>query len=274
MTIPQDAELAKKYGGYLSFETETAPYKVEHYGESENDDFDRLLKFHVHSQARVLDIGCGAGQITCEWAAHAGEIWGVDEVGDMVEAAAARAQQLGLNNAHFLHGEKRAPHILAALPDGFDVIYSRRGPNLDEKLAEKLKIGGIFLQLLVSEFDGYPLKEIFGRRAYSPFNFADEYALLAEYARFGMQPISVKTYWYEIFFRNIEHLETFLTNIPANLSDWRIEDLPYDPKRDRAALELYARYNSTSDGIRLLRHRRVIAVRKVEINYPIAAHLA
>ncbi len=268
MTTTHDESLAKKYGGYISFQTDTEPFKIEVYGESENDDFERLLRAHLQPPTRVMDLGCGAGQFTCEMASRVEELWAIDQEQDVIEAAVERAQTLGLSNVHFICGKKNDPHILAAIPERLDVIYARRGPNLDKDLSQKLKVGGVFLQLQLGEFDGYPLREIFGRRAYSPYHFHNDQDLMIQYSYMQMQPISIKSYFFDAFFKDIDHLEAFLINVPANLTDWRMAMLPYERERDRPALELYARYQATQDGIRLQRHRRVMAFRKIELRYP------
>jgi hypothetical protein len=53
----------------------------------------------------------------------------------------------------------------------------------------------------------------------------------------------------------------------ANLSNWRLPDKPYEAHRDWPALELYARYNTTSKGIRLLRQRKVFVLRRAPVTY-------
>jgi len=263
-----DDDLARKYGGFISFQTDADPISIEKYGESEDQDFERLLNVHIQPTSKVVDLGCGAGQFTCEVVGHAGQLWGIDQEQDVITAATERANTKGLSQAHFLCGDKNDPHILAEIPNDIDVIYSRRGPNLDEALAKKLKVGSVFLQLQVAEFDGYPLREIMGRREYSPYHFHNDHDLMVHYAYLHMQPISIKSYFFDVYFRNVDHLEKFLIEIPANLTDWRMAMLPYDPHRDRAALELYARYQTTKDGVRLQRHRRVMAFRKITLQYP------
>jgi len=268
MNSSHDGDLSKKYGGYISFSTDADPVHIERYGESEDQDFERLLRTHITSTSQVVDLGCGAGQFTCDVARYAGQVWGIDQEQDVIVAAAERAESGNLHNVRFLCGHTQTPQVLDALPADLDVIYSRRGPNLGETLAQRLKVGGVFLQLQVAEFDGYPLREIMGRRDYSPYHFNNEHDLMVHYARMQMQPISVKSIFFDAYFRDVDHLEAFLTAIPANLTDWRMEMLPYDRDRDRAALEHYARYQTTTAGVRLQRHRRVMAFRKGALEYP------
>ena len=47
--------------------------------------------------------------------------------------------------------------------------------------------------------------------------------------------------------------------------------IPYDETRDRQALELYIRYNTTPDGIRMINHRKVYLFRRmVVLQAPVA----
>lgn len=43
--------------------------------------------------------------------------------------------------------------------------------------------------------------------------------------------------------------------------------MPYEESRDRAALELYARYNTTPKGIRVVNVRKVYLFRRTKVQY-------
>ena len=63
-------------------------------------------------------------------------------------------------------------------------------------------------------------------------------------------------------------VEADLSKLPALLYDWHVGELrPYEAGRDRTALELYARYNTTPRGIRLLEHRMVLVFRRTVVSY-------
>jgi hypothetical protein len=50
--------------------------------------------------------------------------------------------------------------------------------------------------------------------------------------------------------------------------------MPYEEKRDRAALELYVRYNTTPKGVRLANHRKVYVFRRTVVHYaPVAPEI-
>jgi ubiquinone/menaquinone biosynthesis C-methylase UbiE len=71
---------------------------------------------------RVLDVACGPGVVTCEFAAAARSAVGLDLVDAMLDEARSRAAELGLANVEFAAGDA------GALPfaDGtFDVVVSR-----------------------------------------------------------------------------------------------------------------------------------------------------
>ena len=111
--------------------------------------------------------------------------------------------------------------------------------------------------------------EVFGRRYYAPYASTDQEVFLSSYAKLGLLPVSCKEYFYEEFFRDSEHLEAFLMQVSVMLSPWLLpQPLPhaaYDPLRDRAALDLYVRYNTTTKGIRVLRQRKIFVLRRAVI---------
>jgi SAM-dependent methyltransferase len=75
---------------------------------------------------RVLDIGCGAGQTTCDAARAAvdGQVLGVDLSARMLQVARARAASEGLRHAQFEQGDAQVhPFGQAA----YDVVLSRTG---------------------------------------------------------------------------------------------------------------------------------------------------
>ena len=159
---------------------------------------------------------------------------------------------------------------MRGLPDTtFDLVYSRRGPRFSESLLHTLKQETIFVQEVVSNFDGYPLGEIFGRRHSVPSSYADQEVLLSGYTKHGLVPVSSKEYFYEEFFRDGEHLAAFLTQVKPMLSPWLLPQPQFqeafDPLRDRAALDLYVSYNTTSRGIRVLRQRKIFVLRRAMV---------
>jgi SAM-dependent methyltransferase len=77
---------------------------------------------------RVLDIGCGNGESTCEAARAAvnGTALGIDLSAQMVRTAQERASREGVTNASFIQGDAQV-HPFAA--QGFDLAVSRFGAS-------------------------------------------------------------------------------------------------------------------------------------------------
>lgn len=268
MSNDLDQELAKIYGGYAGFQSDTGPAHTEYYGESPDGEIQRLLDVYAQPTSCVLDIGCGAGQTLCRMTPRVAEAWGIDQDPRLLAGARQRVQALRLGNVQLIEGNVADADAVAQLPDArFNIALSQRGPNINAALAAKLAPDAIFIQELVSSFDAYPLQELFGRRHYTPSSFVDQDVILSQYAELDLFPVSNKEYFYEAFFRDATHLEAYLKQITALLSNWRLPPKPYDAERDRAALELYARYNTTPRGIRLLRQRKIFVLRRAPVTY-------
>ena len=87
----------------------------------------RLLEASAPApSARVVDIGCGTGQTTCDVARSlaTGHALGLDISRPMVEAARIRATNLGIANATFEVGDAQT-HLFEA--ESADVMMSRVG---------------------------------------------------------------------------------------------------------------------------------------------------
>ena len=243
------------------------PALVECYGESPADEVARLLRLHARSDSRLLDIGCGAGQTLCWLAPLVEEAWGFDQDADLLASARRRVASNSLDNVTLVAGNVVEAGDVRQLPeDYFHLAFSQRGPNINAALLRTLREDAIFIQELVGQFNGNLLGEIFGRRPITACPVADLRGPLGQYAELNLFPVSVKEYFYEEFYRDADHLTTALGQ-GAMLSNWRLPRRPYDPARDRAALELYARYNTTPRGIRVLGHRYVFVLRRAGVHY-------
>ncbi|HET8630443.1 MAG TPA: class I SAM-dependent methyltransferase [Thermomicrobiales bacterium] len=267
MTDPSDEELAARYGLYASFDSPASPALVKYYGENPADEMARLLRLHGGPESNVLDIGCGAGQTLCWLAPLIGEVWGFEQDTALLASARRRVAAHGLDNVTLIEGTVAVPADVARLPEGhFDLAFSQRGPNLNAALLRALRPDAIFIQEFVGPLNGNHLGEIFGRRPITAGAAGDYRGLLGQYAELDLFPVSVKEYFFESFFRDAEHLALFLGR-GLTLSNWRLPRRPYDPDRDRAALDLYARYNTTPAGIRVLAQRYIFALRRARVHY-------
>lgn len=268
MPDKMDDLLAGRYGAYAGFRTEAGPAAVEYYGEDPANEIRRLLNVYVRPDSRVLDLGCGAGQTICALAPNVAEAWGIDLAADLLAGASERVQRQGLTNVTLVQGNTAVPEDVAQLPDDyFDIIFTERGPDMTHLLIGKLKRGGYFLQELVGNYNGFHLQEILGRRPYTVYAYGGGDSHLSRAAEINLLPVSVKDYFYEEFYRDLDHLEAYLMQVKAMLSNWRLEPRPFDRERDRPALERYVLYNTTAKGVRLLGHRRVFVWRHAPVHY-------
>lgn len=260
-----DRELANRYGSYASYATDVDPVLVETYGDGPADEVDRLLDIFAKPDSRVLDLGCGAGFTLCRLAPRVAAIWGFDEDADLLAAARERVTSQGLTNATLVLGNVAEPDDVEQLPDNtFDVVLSRRGPDVNAAAKKKLKPEAYIIQELYQNPLG--LLELLGRQSFLPQIGSNPHWLVESYSWLGFLPVSVKEYHYESFFRDAEHLIAHLSQKNA-LFSWPMPPMPYEEERDRQALELYVRYNTTPKGVRLINHRKVYLFRRTRVRY-------
>jgi SAM-dependent methyltransferase len=263
--VPLDFELCKRFGAYASYETPNDPVKVDFFGDSPSAEIDRLLGRFAQSQSVVLDLGCGAGYTLCALAPKVSQIWGLDLEADLLAAARQRIETRGLENATLVQGNVSDASIGDRFPrEAFDLVLSRRGPFLTPPLMDALKPDALFVVELAQDYLG--LKEIFGRTPFVPKSPGDPESAVTAQNGLGLVPVSAKTYWYEEWFRDADHLARYLS-AGASLSNWWLEPCPYDENRDRAALELYVRYNRTDLGVRLTGCRKVYVFRRAATQF-------
>jgi SAM-dependent methyltransferase len=252
-----DNELANRYGAYASFSTPHDPILVETFGDGPADEMDRLLDRFITSDTRVLELGCGAGQSLCRLAPKAADYWGVDLEEPLLNGARERMKQAGVS-ATLLLGDTTFPETVAQLPDAhFDFSFSRRGPFLTAPLMKKLTPDALFLVEMWQSVLG--INEILGQTSFLPSNhYGGSDGAVQHQAGLGMQPVSVRHFYFNQYFRDADHLEAFLgTAFYLHRG--------YERSQDRDALELYARYNTTPKGVRMMQHRKIYLFRRENV---------
>jgi SAM-dependent methyltransferase len=263
--LPVDREIATRLGAYASYITPNDPARTDFHGDSPALEMDRLLDAYAKPDLRVLDLGCGAGFTLCRLAPKVAEIWGVDLDRSLLEAARQRAEHRSLTNVTLIPGDTTDLAVVSQLPEAhFDLAFSRRGPFLTPALMKKLAPGAPFIIELAQNFLG--LKDLFGRTPFLPGSPGDPEWAITHHASLGFVPVSAKSYWYNEWFRDEDHLAAYLAQ-GAPLQNWWMDACPYDDKRDRPALQLYCRYNRTDEGIRLVGHRRIYVLTRQPTQY-------
>ena len=126
-------------------------------------------RLDVHASHKVLELGTGSGYQTAVLARLAGEVYSIERVKPLLDAAFERVLELGLRNVHFRHGDgtlgwpEQAPFdrilitagapelprdlLLSQLGDG-GVAVLPVGPESDQMLVEVRRRG---VQLATSD---------------------------------------------------------------------------------------------------------------------------
>jgi len=245
--VEGDASLADQYGAYASYPTDHDPILREHHGDAAWDEAGRIIERYAGPDSEVLDLGCGAGFHVCNLAPRVKRMWGFEQDIALLDVARSRVEKCKLANVTLIEGNNSEASDFAAFPDeSLDFAYSLRGPNMTPWLLTKLKPHAVFLQEMFRHYLG--LATIFGRSssAFLPHSPGNPEPLISNYAELGLLPVSVRTFYWEEYFRDADHLETYLC------TGDHLSGRAYDKERDRTPLELYARYNTTPKGIRLV----------------------
>ncbi len=262
--LPLDDELAPEYGAYGSYPTEHDPDLVETHGDAPWEEIGRLMDRLTGPDSVVLDLGCGAGFHICALAPAVGHVWGFEQDPRLIEAARRRVETCGLQNVALVEGSNSEAGDFGPIPDGsIDFGMSIRGPNVTLRLPAKLRDDALWLQEIYRQCLG--LHAIFGRSrsTFLPSLPGGPDPIVREYAGLALLPVSARTFYYEQYFRDSEHLRAWLG--VGGL-------LPSETERrlatDRAALELYCRYNDTPGGIRLVGTTKVFLFRRTDVPRP------
>jgi protein-L-isoaspartate(D-aspartate) O-methyltransferase len=112
----------------------------------------------LHGGERVLEVGTGSGYQTALLARLAGEVYSVERVKPLLDAAWERLMDLGLRNVHFRHGDGTL-----GWPDAapFDRILIAAGaPALPERLLREQLVDGGLAVLPVGPADQQMLVEV------------------------------------------------------------------------------------------------------------------
>ncbi len=116
---------AVQHGYYYPWES----IKSEGNGE---DAYLELVKQHLTPDSRVLEVGCGHGEVALELAPFCQQIIAYDRVAPYIEIARQNASAQGIQNVEYLcHDARDLVHDQITLPaadHSVDLIISRRGP--------------------------------------------------------------------------------------------------------------------------------------------------
>jgi len=129
---------------------------------AERHAFARLVHHAIPGDARIVEIGCGTGQM-CLYLARADRVVvGADLTRASLRLGAAAARRFGLDRVQFVETDLRQPGLKAG---SFDVVYSagvlHHTPNPREsfaRLAQLARPGGIIVLGVYNAFARIPLR--------------------------------------------------------------------------------------------------------------------
>lgn len=129
---------------------------------AERSEFARLLDAAIPTDARVLEIGCGTGQMSIYLARGDRVVIGADATRASLKLGAAAASRFGVAGVHFVETDLQRPGLCRG---AFDVIYTSgvlhhtRNPRRSfEAILPLLRPGGMIVVGLYNAFARVPLR--------------------------------------------------------------------------------------------------------------------
>ncbi len=95
---------------------------------------------HPYAQMRVLEVGTGCGYQAAVLASVVAEVWSVERIAELAEAAADRLTRLGYGNVHVKNGDGSLGWPEQAPYDG--ILVTAAAPTMPQALVDQLAGGG------------------------------------------------------------------------------------------------------------------------------------
>lgn len=235
--------LAKKNRGFKKFPSH------DEFPNNENPEvtFEKLVKKYGGKEKTGLDIGCGDGIKTIEFAPYYQKIFGIDNSKEMFKLAKTEHAR---DNIEYIFAEK---NNLPINSNSIDVAWSRRGPTLSNEI-RVLEPKSVYIQIKIAHRDLRELKQIFGRgQNIDKINYDDLQELIDLYKRNGFKIILAKRYKYLSFCSEKVFLD-FLQNTPVFVD--------FDLEKDKKFYQEYIKKFTTPKGIKLEREKMILVAER------------
>lgn len=211
------------------------------------DFFDYLKKFLIGNR-KVLDLGCGSGELTLRIAPMVSQIYGIDPYENYIATARKQQAEAKVKNAIFVVADGKK---LPFQNEFFDLIISSRGPlsaNADflGESSRVLKKGGLMIEETIGEKDKLELKQIFGRGQNYPVPETRLKSITRLLKKIGLKLVHSKDCFFDQIYPSINEVTILLERAPIIPS--------FEKNNDRKYLEEVNK-KLNHEGIRLSSHR-------------------
>ena len=215
-------------------------------GEKQN--FFKYLKNFADKNFKVLDLGCGSGELTLKLSPFFKEIVGIDPFDDYIKGAEKNKRETDMKNVIFKVADGKN---LPFKDEYFDIIFSSRGPlsaNIDfiKESLRVLKKKGLMIEETIGEKDKIELKKIFGRGQNYPHQKTKLESIKILLNQSGMKFVESKYFKFYQVYQSIDDVVEILERAPI------IPD--FDKTKDKAHLEKVDK-ELNKEGIKLSSHR-------------------
>lgn len=178
--------------------------------------FFNLLRNYSDRRFRVLDLGCGSGELTLKLSPYFGEIIGIDLFDEYIKTARENQKLKRISNVIF---EKGNGDKLSFGSSYFDIVYSSRGPlsssrNFISESARVLKQKGFLIEETIGEKDKLELKKVFKRGQNYPFIKTKLEQVKQMLRGKGLKLLMSKQYFYYEIYSSIDEIIDLLERAP------------------------------------------------------------
>jgi ubiquinone/menaquinone biosynthesis C-methylase UbiE len=208
--------------------------KYEFHGHSklvagEKPNFFKYLNKFANKNYKVLDLGCGSGELTLKFSPFFKEIIGIDPFINYIETAQKQKDKTKIKNVTFkvANGKK-----LPFEDESFDIILSSRGPlsaniNFIKESSRVLKEDGLMVEETIGEKDKIELKRIFKRGQNYPVRETKLKSVKNLLKLSGMKLIESKYFKFYQIYPSINEVIEILERAPIIPNFDKAKDGPY-----------------------------------------------
>lgn len=216
--------------------------------------FEYLKKFS-NNNFKVLDLGCGSGELTLKLSPYFKEIIGVDLFRDYIKTAQQQKEKTNIKNVIFQVADGKS---LPLENEYFNIIFSSRGPlsasaDFIKEGFRVLKKEGLMIEETIGEKDKVELKKIFGRGQNYPIWETKLESVKKLLKQIGMKLVKSKYFKYYQVYSSINDVVEIFERAPIIQDFNKIKDKSHFKEVDKKL---------NNNGIKLSSHRLIWVAKK------------